>query len=462
MRYAVIADDLTGAGDTGAQFARAGLRTRSLFGDWGAEDIEGADALVVNTDSRPLGPEEAYAAVRKAAGALAEAGFLPVYKKIDSTLRGPAGRELDAVMDASGADLAVLCPAFPANKRVVRGGILLVDGVPVAETALSRDPVTPVRESRIAAYIGGQSLRPVRELGRSVLDGGPEAVRSALMDFRRAGGGIAVCDAEGEADLALLARAALSLEPGVVLSGSAGLALPAAEILAERAGRGRPAAAPAGSAGQASVLPNARPDASSGAPRETRPRPVILAVGSVNPAARAQAEALTAAGVREFRLDPGLILGARSPVEADAEAEALGLRARDALRMGGKVLIATPGTRSDVEAAQSLGAGRGLSGAEVATVLARALAGAVRAAIRDLPDPGVAATGGDVARALMSVLGARAVDLLGEVSPGIPLCAVRGGERPGLLLVTKAGGFGAPDALAKAVDLLSACPGAES
>ena len=115
-----------------------------------------------------------------------------------------------------------------------------------------------------------------------------------------------------------------------------------------------------------------------------------------------------------------------------------------------------------MEAAQSLGAGRGLSGAEVATVLARALAGAVRAAIRDLPDPGVAATGGDVARALMSVLGARAVDLLGEVSPGIPLCAVRGGERPGLLLVTKAGGFGAPEALAKAVDLLSACPGAES
>ncbi|HRY78785.1 MAG TPA: four-carbon acid sugar kinase family protein [Spirochaetia bacterium] len=56
MKYAVIADDLTGAGDTGAQFARAGLRTRSLFGDWAPEDIEGSDALVVNTDSRPLDP----------------------------------------------------------------------------------------------------------------------------------------------------------------------------------------------------------------------------------------------------------------------------------------------------------------------------------------------------------------------------------------------------------------------
>ncbi len=449
MKYAIIADDLTGAGDTGAQFARAGLRTRSLFGDWGPGDIEGADALVVNTDSRPLGPEEAYAAVRKAAGALAETGFLPVYKKIDSTLRGPAGRELDAVMDAAGADLAVLCPAFPANKRIVRDGVLLVDGVPVAETALSRDPVNPVKESRIAAYIVGQSRRSVRELGRTVLDGGEAAVLSALLDFRGSGGGIAVCDAGGESDLALLARAALSLGPGVILSGSAGLALPAAEILADRAGRGRPGGAPAGSAGPVSVRTGARP------------RPVVLAVGSVNPAARAQARTLIESGARELRLDPAEILGARSPAEADAAAEVLGLRARDALGRGGVVLIATPGDRSDVEAAQALGAGRGLSGAEVAAALARALAGAVRAAIRDVPDPGVAATGGDVARALMSVLGARAVDLLGEVSPGIPLCAIRGGERPGLLLVTKAGGFGAPEALEKAAALLSTCPGAE-
>ncbi|HOX11898.1 MAG TPA: four-carbon acid sugar kinase family protein [Spirochaetales bacterium] len=449
MKYAVIADDLTGAGDTGAQFARAGLRTRSLFGDWAPEDIEGSDALVVNTDSRPLDPAAAYAAVRKAAGVLAAAGYLPVYKKIDSTLRGPAGRELDAVMDASGADLAVLCPAFPANKRIVRDGILRVDGVPVAETALSRDPVNPVKESRIAAYIVGQSRRPVRELGRSVLDGGEAAVRSALEDFRRAGGGIAVCDAGGEADLALLARAALSLGSGVILAGSAGLALPAAEILADRAGRGRPGGAAAGSAGSVSVRPDART------------RPVVLAVGSVNPAARVQARTLIEAGAREFRLDPAEILEARSPAEAEAAAEALGLRAREALQTGGKVLIATPGDRSDVEAAQALGAGRGLSGAEVAAALARALAGAVRAAIRDVPDPGVAATGGDVARALLSALGSRAVDLLGEVSPGIPLCAVRGGERPGLFLVTKAGGFGAPDALEKAAALLSTCTRAE-
>ncbi len=456
MRYAVIADDLTGAGDTGVQFARSGLRTRSLFGDWGPEDIEGADVLVVNTDSRPLDPERAYSAVRRAACALAEAGYLPVYKKIDSTLRGPAGRELDAVMDATGVDLALLCPAFPANKRLVRGGVLLVDGVPVAETALSRDPVTPVRESRIAAYIGAQSRRPVRDLGRSVLDRGEEGVRSALEDFRRSGGGIAVCDAECEADLALLARAALSLEPGVILSGSAGLALPAAEILAARSGRPGPAAASTPGGGPA--------PAPSKAGREdpARKRPVIVALGSVNPAARAQAAALAAAGAREFRVDPAEILGARSFSDADAASEALGLRARDALGRGGVVLIAIPGSLSDVDAAQALGAGRGLSGAEVAAVLARALAAAVRAAIRDLPDAGVAATGGDVARALMSALGARAVDLLGEVSPGIPLCSVRGGERPGLLLVTKAGGFGAPDALEKAAALLSCRPGAES
>ena len=52
MRIAVIADDLTGAADTGVQLARAGHRTAVAFR--GERAHAGVDAVVVDTDSRGL------------------------------------------------------------------------------------------------------------------------------------------------------------------------------------------------------------------------------------------------------------------------------------------------------------------------------------------------------------------------------------------------------------------------
>ena len=67
-RLAVIADDFTGALDTGIQFAKKGIRIEVLsgcadrIGDVGA-DVE---VLVFDTQSRHIPPNEAYQAVYKA------------------------------------------------------------------------------------------------------------------------------------------------------------------------------------------------------------------------------------------------------------------------------------------------------------------------------------------------------------------------------------------------------------
>ncbi len=61
-------------------------------------------------------------------------------------------------------------------------------------------------------------------------------------------------------------------------------------------------------------------------------------------------------------------------------------------------------------------------------------------------------TGGDTAVALYRALGARRIDLLGAPAPGLALGMLAAPERPPLTIVTKGGGFGAPDlfvALAK-------------
>lgn len=67
-------------------------------------------------------------------------------------------------------------------------------------------------------------------------------------------------------------------------------------------------------------------------------------------------------------------------------------------------------------------------------------------------------TGGDTARGLLDRLGASGIDLISEVLPGIPFGTVNGGRRPGLRVVTKAGGFGRPEALAQAVAYLAGLP----
>jgi hypothetical protein len=54
MRVAIIADDLTGAADTGVQLARAGYRTAVAFRDAPIPPAEDLDAVALDTDSRAM------------------------------------------------------------------------------------------------------------------------------------------------------------------------------------------------------------------------------------------------------------------------------------------------------------------------------------------------------------------------------------------------------------------------
>jgi D-threonate/D-erythronate kinase len=63
--------------------------------------------------------------------------------------------------------------------------------------------------------------------------------------------------------------------------------------------------------------------------------------------------------------------------------------------------------------------------------------------------------GGDGARAAMRVLGASAIRVVDAVMEGIPLGIVVGGQADGMLVFTKAGGFGNEDALVRLVQGLT-------
>lgn len=151
----IIADDFTGALDTGIQFTKMGIRAKIITDyQYDFQDLkEEYRLLVVNTDSRPLPPEEAYKRVYHLARNARKAGFQYVYKKTDSGLRGNIGAELKAVMDAYEENTAYCIPALPSLNRTTKKGVHYIDGIPVQESVFGKDPFEPVCKSDVADVI---------------------------------------------------------------------------------------------------------------------------------------------------------------------------------------------------------------------------------------------------------------------------------------------------------------------
>jgi uncharacterized protein YgbK (DUF1537 family) len=148
---AIIADDLTGALDAAAPFAVRGLGTVVALG---ADDLTaaletGAQILGVSTDSREIAPDAARVRVATCIGRLPKG--TPIFKKIDSRLKGNIAAELDAIPFKRG--LAI--PAIPAFGRWSRSGML--GGAGVAEPINIAQRLGPHASSTIVPDAATQS-----------------------------------------------------------------------------------------------------------------------------------------------------------------------------------------------------------------------------------------------------------------------------------------------------------------
>lgn len=386
----IIADDLTGALDTGVQLTKWALRPLVVLDD---EVGIAEQALVVSTDSRHLAAGDAYQRVRWAAALLAGRRL---YKKIDSTARGQIGAELDGLLDGAGVTRVLVAPAFPAARRTTIDGIHYVQDVPLAESEFGRDRQSPITESYLPALIGRQSRHPVGHLSLAKVERGPAAVAAALAAAPEP---IVVSDAVTPAHLHTLATALGRLPADWVPCGSAGLA----EEWPAALGYSRPAGPPALWSADS--------------------RPVLVVAGSRHDATVRQLDhAHRHADLAALSLSE---LGA-------GHLERLAVETTTHLRAGRCVAIGTVTLPY-------------VSGQEAA--VAAALAHLAALAIGGCRPAGVVATGGDVAREVCRALGAHAVAIMGEVQAGVPAGVLVGGPHDGLRVVTKAGGFGDPAAI---------------
>lgn len=158
----IIADDLTGALDTGVCFASAGISTCvRLPGNANQQPTnEDFSVDVAIVESRHMQAAEAYGAVYETIRQMAGNHYTYLYKKTDSALRGNIGAELAATLDATEEVTLHFIPAFPKMNRIVRQGVLYIDGVtPVAQSVFATDPFNPVKHSEILKLIAEQTGR---------------------------------------------------------------------------------------------------------------------------------------------------------------------------------------------------------------------------------------------------------------------------------------------------------------
>ena len=379
-QWGLLADDLTGACDAGVQFAQRGFCSVVSLGEPGAG--ESCDLVARTSDSRNDPAHVARSKVDAVCGLFVHESRGLIYKKIDSTLRGNVGAEIEATMIKCSFSLAVISPGFPAMGRTMEGGVLATAGA-------------PGRAVHLPTLLCEQGLERVHHLGRSALRTRVGGLTERIQELAATRPAVVVVDAVSQEDLALIADAALKMGPAALPIGSAGLAAEVAGILAARLGE-RPAKAP-----------------NDATRKET---PVVLFIGSNDPVTRAQVE---------FLLSSGLVVYAEA---RDLTSDAL----CSALRRERHLVLAV-----DLADQKSR-----------LPELCQGLA--------EFRPSGVVFSGGDTAHLVCRELGVTGIRLERELSPGLPWGYLMGGLANGWPVVTKAGGFGAENALTTAVDFL--CP----
>lgn len=410
LELLVIADDFTGALDTGVQLAKQGFVTEVISGMPKKEAFDpekSTQVLVADTQSRHIPAERAKEIVCAWAQAAKEAGVALIYKKTDSTLRGNVGAEMEGARQGAGREKVLFVPAYPKLGRTVREGVAYLNGTPLAETPIAHDPFTPVRSSLVAEVLSSQTDLPVQCVGA-------EGVKDALEALER---GILIADAWEDAQLTAIAKDVESLCKDVVLGGCAGFAETLPPML------GEPQMAP---------------------PAATKAQTMLVLCGSVNDVSLAQADAAEEAGCAAVLLSAEQVL---SDGYAQSEAgKAFCKEAAATLREKGCLILRTVKTSADVTATREAAKAMGMAAEKLHLVIAKHLGELAAGILEEQSADVLTVFGGDTLYALCQKLGGGAIAPEREAAPGT-VQSVLETARGRQTVISKAGGFGGRDAL---------------
>jgi len=391
-RFLIIADDFTGANDTGVQLTKRGIKTDVIFEFKSIEDKE--KSFVIDTESRGLSSEEAYKDVELKIEDAFKHNFNYVYKKVDSTLRGNIASEIKAVDKYYNADLIIFAPAYPDSNRTTIDGIQKINGTSITETEIAKDPMKPVEIDNINLLLKDKFDEEVTHVYL-------KEIRENKIDLSK--GRIFTFDSETNEDLISIVRKIITQGKKVLWVGSAGLA--------------------------DSILKVKIPT-----------KPCIAVIGSISEVSRKQLHYAKSKGINIINVDIESILISKDTLKTVEEA-------LEKINQGLDVIIASTYERKDYEKAIEKGKTLGYSREDVSKFTQNVLGEIAVKLISQNKISGIFLTGGDTAIGVIKKLGVRGTSIKQELMTGIPLMTLFGGESNGLKVITKAGAFGEENAI---------------
>ena len=420
MLLGCIADDLTGATDLALTLTRGGMRTVQVMGvpDDTARYAE-FDAVVIALKSRTNPVDEAIEWSLKSCDVLIGAGARQIIFKycstFDSTDKGNIGPVAEALMKKLGGDLAVVCPAFPTNKRTIFQGHLFVGEMLLSDSPMKDHPLTPMRDSNLVNVMQRQTSSKTGLVAYDSVDQGPGAIKAAFEVAKSRGENFVVIDAISDRHLMSIGEA---IADHKLITGGSGIALGLPENYASQG------------------LLN-KSDATK--PMQAKAGRSLIVSGSCSEATRGQVAKAVLAGMPALRVDAlDLAAGKTSPKELVTFAtEQEG---------DGPVLIYSSDT-PDVVATVQEQLGREAAGSIVEKAFSETAQTLVKQGFTR-----IIVAGGETSGAVVNGLGVNAIEIGPEIDPGVPW--TRSLDDDGLVLALKSGNFGTEEFFIKAWDKL--------
>jgi len=417
LKLLVLADDFTGALDTGVKFADVGIHTQVVAArefDFNTIDPE-VTVLVIDLQTRHQLPDVAYDIVYQISEQAVNIGVRHILKKTDSALRGNIGSELTALYDASKQPVLPFIPALPAISRTTVNGIHLIEGVPVNESVFGRDPFSPVYHASVVDIIKEQSTVATYAI--------PKGAPVDLSDR-----GILVLDSETNADLLETAKSLHKQDALSVMAGCSGIGAVLPEVLGLTGGQ----------------------------VREFRQLDRFVVVcGSVNPITTAQVLYAEAQGFEHIELTLE-----EKMKETFWETDAGKQRVKeivDILNRNPRAMISSF-DRDHPDATLEYGKQQGISANQVGDCIAASIG----RLLKEIIETGFVATflvtGGDTLLGFMNQIQHHELDIITEIAPGSVLSQLTYNDI-NLQLISKSGGFGTEDVLIEIAEKLNAKKG---
>lgn len=411
VKLLIIADDFTGALDTGVQFAARGAETIVVTDlNYDFRLIEKTvEVLVMVAETRHLQPQKAYEIVYNTVHRAFQAGIAYIYKKTDSALRGNIGSELTALMDGAGVDTIPFLPAFPKLGRVTREGIHYIDGVPVAQSVFGRDPFEPILNSAVEDILRQQSDVPV-------------LIHPRKEEYKLSNSGIQVFDAETDADLEHIGRE-LGTERLRFCAGCAGFAAVLADMLNLK--------------GPAPKIPKLEDT-------------LFIVCGSVNPVTIGQMKAAQEHGFPHINLNPVQKL---EPSWVDSKTAVECVRRWLALASEKKRFILDVNDPEGCEDTDIYAREHNLTTEQLRVQISDNLAALIKRMLDEGLDATLLCTGGDTLMALMQAVNVSELTPICEMATGVVLTEfIYKGKT--YHIISKSGGFGDHDLLIRLAEMI--------